>query len=158
MDDSHFAEVFGPNRMLFARTRDVAEELGHNGIRPVHLALVVLERHDPHDSLTETAWAELDVDAHAVAARLREGPFPRTFSDGGTGPDLPYMRSALLALERAATERRQLAHAVVHPLHVLLGVLVERARGDVTLDPLTDVLTAGGLRSVLVDFAPRSDA
>jgi hypothetical protein len=43
MPDAWMDEVFGPNLTLFARARDVAEELGHDGIRSVHLAIVVLD-------------------------------------------------------------------------------------------------------------------
>ena len=100
------------------------------------------------------ACTELGADPVALAEALRAGPFPRTYTEPPGGPDLPFAHAAKSALSRAEEERVRLGHAVLHPLHLLLAVLLERPATDTTLAPLADVLTASGLQIVLVDLAP----
>lgn len=136
---------------VFARAREIALDLGHDQIGPLHLTLAVLATPDP---LTADVLRALRVDAHALTNALRRAARPGTYQVGVSGgPDLAYTARGARVLHGSRDEAGRLGHRVVHPLHVLLAVLAEPTP-DVTPVLAESELTRDALQAALAAEVP----
>jgi ATP-dependent Clp protease ATP-binding subunit ClpA len=108
-------------RATFARSRDVALDLRQGAIRPLHLAIAALET---PDELTVSVLQALGVAAERAAATLRRRARTGSYEVGDQGgPDLAYVKEAVVVLQGCQDEAAAMGHRFIHPLHVLLAVL-----------------------------------
>ncbi|HEY1832465.1 MAG TPA: Clp protease N-terminal domain-containing protein [Acidimicrobiales bacterium] len=102
-------------RRVIVLAQEEARDLGHDLIRPEHLALGLLEG----DGVAARALAELDVTRDAVLERfLAQVPV-----GVGHGQKLPFTPSAKKTLELSLREALQLKHSYIGTEHILLGLI-----------------------------------
>jgi ATP-dependent Clp protease ATP-binding subunit ClpA len=128
-------------RRVIALAQDEARDLGHNLIRPEHIALGLLEG----DGVAARALAELGVTRDAVVER-----FVAQVPVGvGHGQRLPFTPSAKKTLELSLREALQLKHSYIGTEHILLGLI----RLDDSPAASLFAVDVSALRARVIDYA-----